>query len=295
MDGCAAGMLDAAERFVVERTAVGEPAVFPHASAAKPRIRATVIRHLLLGEAVPGARETASVQWPGVRIHGATIEGLLDLADCARPGAGLPTLALENCDIRGSINLATARLARLSLAHSRFTLANLREAEIDGPFDFSYAHGFDSGDCWIDARGAMFGGELIGNQAKLRAPSKRRVVATGDRHSALWLAGATIRGSIRLTSHFEAIGGVSLDGATIHGDVVLANAVVVSGEDDAFRAENANVDGVMRLHHFLAEGVVWLHGLRTGGVLEISDARIYGDHPRLGMARGTHRAENRWR
>src|SRR5690348_16617469 len=101
------------EHFVVERTRAGEIADFsPMAGpgGAKPVVRAGFIRKLML-ELDPAW----NVRTPGVRIKAARIEGALDLTDCSGAGgAGLPALALVECDIPDLVDLSHARLARLS-------------------------------------------------------------------------------------------------------------------------------------------------------------------------------------
>ena len=112
-------LLDA-EAEVVARVSRGEIASF--VGMPPPLLRAAFLRHLLLG--LPAGPEPAAEPWPirlsGVRIHGARIEETLDLADCAGPsGAGLPGLALENCEIAAPLDLTNACIARLSLRASR--------------------------------------------------------------------------------------------------------------------------------------------------------------------------------
>lgn len=273
--------LNDTERLVAEQVTAGAVVTLAPQSGQRPRIRAALIRHLLLGPSGNGASGPAAAQLPGVRIRGATIDGMLDLADCARPGSGLPTLELADCDIAEPIDLTAARVARLSLAGSRFTCVTLREAEIDGPFDFSGARGYGGGECRIDATGALINGEVRGLGARLQAPAPR---PTAERNGtspivALSLAGARLRGSLRLAAEFSARGGISLDSALVHGDVWLADGTITAGENDAFRAQNAVIDGVLMLRNCDVHGVVWLHGVRTGGILQISDVAIHGAHP----------------
>ena len=94
-------------------------------------LRAAFLRHLLLG--LPAPHEPWPVRLPGVRIRGASIDAMLDLADCAGPnGAGLPALTLEACDIAAPVDLTNARLARLSLRDSRIGEVRARGVRIDG-------------------------------------------------------------------------------------------------------------------------------------------------------------------
>ena len=264
------GMLDAAERFVVERTAVGEPAVFPHASAAKPRIRATVIRHLLLGEAVPGARETASVQWPEVRVHArydrrASRSRRLCPSWCRTADARAGELRHKR-----TINLATARLARLSLAHSRFTLSQTcarRRSTVRSTFLTRMASTRKTaGSTHVAPCSAASLSATRRNCApRPNAASWRR--ATGTAHSGSPAPRSAAASGSPPTSRRSVACRSMAPRSTATSCSPMRSWF--SGEDDAFRAGERDVDGVMRLHHFLAEGVVWLHGLRTGGVLEM--------------------------
>src|SRR5262245_4977808 len=106
------------EAHVVDRTREGEIVDFStmrSEGGLKPLIRAGFLRRLLLQ-----LHQDWIVRMPGVRIRGARLEGVLDLADCAGAGgAGLPALELLNCDL-GDIDITHARLARLSLAGAKF-------------------------------------------------------------------------------------------------------------------------------------------------------------------------------
>jgi hypothetical protein len=83
----------------------------------------------------------------GVRIKGVRIVGPLDLADCLGAGGqGLPALAIEESEFavdpvkhKGAacLNIAHARLARLSLRGSRLHKVHGRECLIDGPLELS--------------------------------------------------------------------------------------------------------------------------------------------------------------
>ncbi|MGA3004123.1 MAG: hypothetical protein ABSE20_20615 [Acetobacteraceae bacterium] len=276
MSDVSTGGLTADERWVVECAGRGQFAAFDETHAGKPAVRATVVRSLLLGE-IPQGAGSASSGMAGVRISGARIVGELDLSDCARPGTGLPTLELQNCCIPEPIDLSAARLAKLSLMGSRFTFVNLCETDIDGPFDFSDASGFENTDCWIDARGALIQGQLTGERVRLRVglpPEEGAALTPGDRRRALCLAGATIRGSVRLIGSFE--GGVSLDAARVTGDVRIDGGQLAAEDGYALRAQNASIDGVMLVRNSIFRGIVWLLGLRTGGALQMRDTRIEG-------------------
>lgn len=263
-------LLDA-EAEVVARTADGDIAIFP--PDERPVIRAAFLRHLLLGLQKPP--DLWPVRLPGVRIRGARLEETLDLTDCAGPaGAGLPALALEECEIAAPIDLTNARLARLSLRDSRIGEIRMRGLRIDGCFDFSCVAPLEAA-AWIDAHAAVIGGDLLGRGARLHIPHARSGVAHRDARYALRLSGAEIRGSLDLMGGFTAIGGIALDTAHVTGDVVARGAGIGAGEGDAIGAQAARFDGVVILGDgFVAAGVIWLMGARIAGTLDMNGARL---------------------
>jgi hypothetical protein len=264
-------ILNDAETEVIARTAQGEVAVFPE--AAPPVIRAAFLRHLLLCLPVPD--EAWAIRLPGVRIRGARIEGLLDLADCAGlNGAGLPAFALDDCEIAAPVDLTNARLARLSLRDSRITEIRARGLRIDGSFEFTGVAPL-ADTAWIDAHGAVIDGDLLGRGAHLHIPSPRAGTAHRDARYALRLSGAEIRGSIDLMGGFVAIGGVALDTAHVAGDVVARGAKIGAGEGDAISAQAARFDGVVIFGDgFIAVGIIWLVGAHIAGTLDMNGARL---------------------
>ena len=263
-------LLDA-EAEVIACTARGEIAIF--SGAPMPVLRAAFLRHLLLG--LPAPREPWPVRLPGVRIRGACIDALLDLADCAGPGgAGLPALTLEQCDIAAPIDLSNARLSRLSLRDSRIGEVRARGLRIDGSLDISGVAPLAEA-AWIDAHAAVIEGDLLGRGALLKIPPPRAGIAHRDARYALRLSGATIRGSLDLLGEFTAIGGVALDTAHVTGDVVARGARIGAGEGDAIGAQAARFDGVVILGDgFVAAGVIWLMGARIAGTLDMNAARL---------------------
>jgi hypothetical protein len=269
-------LLDA-EAEVIARVARGEVATF--AGTPPTVLRADFLRHLLLGlpAGSPGALagEPWPVRLPGIRIRGARIEDALDLADCAGPaGAGLPGLALEDCDIAAPIDLTNARLSRLSLRDSRIGEVRGRGLRIDGSLDVSGVAPL--GDtAWLDAHAAVIGGDLLARGARLQIPPPRAGIAHRDARYALRLSGATIRGSLDLMGGFTAIGGVALDTAHVTGDVVARGARIGAGEADAIGGQAARFDGVVILGDgFIAAGVIWLMGARIAGTLDMNAARL---------------------
>jgi hypothetical protein len=268
------GQLTPDEEWLFESLQRGETADFGNPRSGRP-IRAVVLRDLLLGRLGTGIPLT------GIRIKNAYVDGRLDLADLARPGTGLPVLALENCDLPDEINLAGSRFARLSIKGSRFCFLNMRESEIDGPFDFSGAEPYDdqSQEAWIDARGCIVNGQITGSGARLVAPMPRPAteVKVSERRYALWLANADVRGSIILLDGFVAEGGVCLRSARVRGDIWASGATITAREGFALNAQAARIGDLVALNKgFSAVGKVWLLATQIGARLLLDGATLYG-------------------
>lgn len=285
------------EHHVVERTREGEVADFTALAGpdgAKPVVRAGFLRKLLL-------RLDAAwpVQAPGVRIRGARIEGDLDLSDCAG-GSGLPALALEGCDIPGTIDVSYTRLARLSIEGSRLRRLMANEAVVDGEFCFERATPLgENGDTslFLRMRAARIGGDVRGNGAKLA-----RAVGGSEFGSAvnavLFLQGARIGGNLMLSDDFSANGCVWLLGAEIGCAINLSHAHLLNTDDNetentALLGANVRVAGSIFLSKsFKADGKIDLFAASIGGdvdaddgvfknegavALRLSNAEIHGD------------------
>ena len=241
-------------------------------------IRAGLLRYLLL---VPGR-----VPLFGLHLRRARIKDKLDLRDFAMPGSGLPAVSLEDCDFTHELDLSSVRMARLSLAGSRFSKLCLRDAEIDGPLDISRVCPWrELGvplTCWIDARDCTINGEINASGAKLQgaSPPVKKPFSSEIRY-ALWLRNAVIQGNVNLTDGFTARGGVSLGTAHVGGNVWARGAVLTACEDDAFNAQNARIDGGLMLdaapgNRFCANGTVWLLGIHIGNTLQLDGAILNG-------------------
>ncbi|HEY5300602.1 MAG TPA: hypothetical protein VIJ55_08005, partial [Acetobacteraceae bacterium] len=218
------------------------------------------------------------VRLPGVRVRGARIEDTLGLQDCTGPeGGGLPGLALEDCDIGAGIDLTNARLARLSLKGSRIGEVRMRGARLDGPFDFSaVSPASDAPDtpAWIDARGCAVRAEVVGDAAKLRVPPKCAKGPQGQVRHALNLSDSIIDGGLRLLGKVEAIGGVTIAGTRIRGDLYGIDARLEAGKGNALNAQAARVDGVVALDGLTASGKVWMPDIRIGSTLLLDGADL---------------------
>ncbi|MGE0741551.1 MAG: hypothetical protein AB7O98_09430 [Hyphomonadaceae bacterium] len=270
------------EHFVVERTRAGETADFTAlagAGGAKPVVRAGFIRKLMMG-----LDPSWGVQLPGVRIKAARIEGALDLADCSGAGgAGLPALSLEHCDIPDAIDVSHARLARLSIAHSRFRRLIGVEAEIDGEFTFFKATPLaeETGEetAYIRMRSVRIGGDVIGRGAKLARAVEPPADIAYPTDAVLYLQRARIEGNCLLGDGFDCFGSVWLLNAQIGGGLELEGSQILNRSDDgdgcALVLSSARVGGDLYLRNgFKAEGMLHLRALALGGGIDANGAVI---------------------
>lgn len=258
------------EQFVVERTRLGEVADFtPMAGpgGAKPPVRAGFLRKLMLG-----LDENWIVRTPGVRIKGARIEGALDLTDCSGAGgAGLPALALAECDIPEPVDLSHARLARVSLSGSRLRSLTGVEAQIDGEFNLSHVGPIDAaGSETLVAilRGVRIDGDILAHGAKFARTA-------GGSDTVLMLQAADIAGGVLLDRGFEAFGCVWLAGARIGGVLQLDGAQLLNRTDNAsglaLVADGARIGNSVRfVDACRCEGVVRLVGATIGGDIDFA-------------------------
>ncbi|MGH6950997.1 MAG: hypothetical protein ACREH4_08995, partial [Vitreimonas sp.] len=258
------------EQFVVERTRLGEVADFsPMAGpgGAKPVVRAGFLRKLMLE-----LDSAWTVRTPGVRLRGARIDGALDLTDCSGAGgAGLPALALVDCDIPEPVDLSHARLARVSFKGSRLAGIAAVEAQIDGELDLCEVQpAGEPGRERLTAklRGVRIDGDLLARGAKFA-----RVMDSDD--DALMLQGADISGNALLDGGFEAFGCVWLLNARIAGALSCDGAQLLNRSDDAsgqaLNADGAQIGSVLLRGKFRAEGEVRFCSARIARDFDVSD------------------------
>lgn len=261
------------EQFVVDRTSAGEIADFtPMAGpgGAKPIVRAGFLRKLMLA-----IDPSWTIRTPGIRLKGARIEGVLDLTDCSGSGAaGLPALALVECEIAEPIDLSHARLARFSLQGSRLTRLVAVETQIDGELDLCGvaplgAPGQET--LTVKLRGARIDGDLAARDAKFAR-------ATDGAEDALMLQGIEVAGTVFFDGGFEAFGRVWMQQARIGGGLSCEGGQMLNrseaGDAAAFTADGAEIGVVLMRNGFKAEGEVRFVGARVTQVFEFTDASL---------------------
>lgn len=261
------------EHFVVERTRAGEVADFTAMAGpggTKPPVRAGFLRKLMLQ-----LDDGWAVRTPGVRLKGAKIEGALDLTDCSGAGgAGLPALALVECDLPDLVDVSHARLARFSLKGSRFVRLVAIEVQVDGELDLCDvaplgAPGLEA--LTAKLRGARIDGDVLARGAKFA-----RAVESDD--DALMLQGAEIAGNLLIDQGFEAFGCVWMQNARIVGGMSCEGATLLNRTEDglgeALNADACEIGNVL-MRKVRAEGVVRFSGASIKRDLDISDGASF--------------------
>jgi hypothetical protein len=257
------------EHFVVERTNAGEVADFTAMAGpggVKPSVRAGFLRKLMLG-----IDPSWTIRTPGVRLRGARIEGVLDLTDCSGVGgAGLPALALTQCEIPETVDLSHARLARVSFAGSRMSRLVAVEAEIDGELNLCQVAPLETqGRETLVAklRGARIDGDVLARGAKFAR-------ALDSDEDALMLQGAEISGNLLLDGSFEAFGCVWLMNAKVEGGFSCEGASLLNRHEDAsgqaLNADGARFDLVL-MRNVKTEGEARFCGAHIARDFDVSD------------------------
>jgi len=120
--------------------------------------------------------------------------------------------------------------------------------------------------------GAQVGGSLECTNAVFD-----NICADEEHVGALIFDRAVIKGSVFLDGNFTAIGGVSLMGVQISGDLGCENGKFVVKDGNALACDGAVIKGCVFLRNgFTAIGTVRLQGAKIGGDLECSDSTLDG-------------------
>ena len=233
-----------------------------------------------------------------VWLRKARLDGLLNLRDARkRSGGPANALILENCVLPGDlgepksspgVDASHAHLERLSLRDCIVFGVELSGAVINGALELDAICGpGDRDPCWVKARGVRVGRSLSARKSKLRQPWPGATKWPPDEPGwqnvtgpfALDLTGAEIGGSLTLWPEFEAIGGVSISGATI-GEGLRAlgarlDAADVGSSNDALLAQYARVSGAVFLGYdderpVRAQGPLNFYGAEIEGAVNLS-------------------------
>jgi hypothetical protein len=227
-----------------------EPANDPRRAAhwgSERTLRAVLIRWLCVSAA---ARE--SIDPRGIQVHGAKIEGELDLSFVAVP---FP-VSLCSCALPEETKLGFLEIPTLSLSGS--WLRSLQAESIVVKGTLSLNNGFRA-EGEVNLVGAQIGGNLDCGAGTFKN-------ATGK---ALRADRINVQGSVFLRNGFAAEGEVRLLGAKIGGNLECNVGTLKNGNGKSLSADRMVVQGSVFLRDgFVAEGEVRLLGSRIGGNLE---------------------------
>jgi hypothetical protein len=189
----------------------------------------------------------------GINIEGATIEGLLDLANVTIP---VP-LALTRCAVKDGLILEYADIRTLSFSGSVLGTSHgitLIAMGVRVSGNVFLDQGFQAeGD--VRLRGAAIGGDLVCSEGRFDNPSGVALDANGIR----------VAGGAHLDQGFQAEGDVRLRGAAIGGDLVCSGGRFVNPSGVALDANEVRVAGAAHLDQgFQAEGEVRVVNGRVG-------------------------------
>ena len=228
-------------------------------------VRAAVVRAFLAGPqgAVPDAVSS------DVRIHGATIDGVLDFEGCIlERSLTLTSVRIVGAQPDGALILRDARLNRMSLQNC--TLVGALSADrsdirnglfigggaIEGP---------------LQIRGARLGGAFAVEAARI-----------GDGQAAIVGHGVDVLGPMILR-HTECLGAVSLAHARLRAGVHAQSIICVPQDADE---DTDTAPAALDFEGAAIEGDVLLNEGRLGGALKVRQASITGklDCPQLQVA-----------
>lgn len=300
--------LNDAETHLVAMCAVGEMAIFgdelPTAGNDQNTIRATLIRHILLGGCAK-----VPVHPKGVQIVGAWIKGVLDLEACDSQ----LDLALLSCTICEQPVLRDARLGAVMLPGCAVPGLNAHRLKVVRGILLN--KGFKSSGA-VDLSSAKIGGALVCDGGRFDGAGgvalncnamtvgadiflRNGFVTTGQVN----LTGAQITGQLDCSGgRFDGADGMALqcNAMTVGADVFLRNGFVATGQVNLVRAQitgqlsciGGRFDGadgmtlncdamtvgadVLLRDGFVATGQVNLRGAQIGGNLMCSKAEFQG-------------------
>ena len=214
------------------------------------RVRAEVLRALLLGAVRPVAGSV-----PKLQLAGALIEGILDV----RGGNIECVAALTNCYFTDELQLADARARTIDLSGSTLSLLDVTSARIDGDLVLDDCHikNVECSSTRITATLSLAG-------AHLAAPYG--VAFNGD--------ALTVDGYIMCDERLQVEGAIRFPGARIGGEVILNGACIRNPGGQVLNCERASVGGGFYCRKLDTEGETNLLGANIGSQLVFSGARL---------------------
>lgn len=250
--------LNDAETHLVKMCAVGEVTIFggkPTAGTEQNTIRATLIRHILLGGC-----DDVPVHAKGVQIQGAWITGVLDLEACDSP----LDLYLAGCTICEQPVLRDARLGSVMLPGCKVPGLNAHRLQVVRAVLLN--QGFKSKGT-VDLSSARIGGTLACDGSTF----------DGAGGVALRCDAMTVGADVSLRDGFTATGQVNLMRAQITGQLDCTGGTFDGAGGVALNCDAMMVGADVFLRDgFAATGLVNLMGAQITGNLQCSEATFKG-------------------
>ncbi|MCG8690744.1 MAG: hypothetical protein MI806_06010 [Minwuiales bacterium] len=219
--------------------------------AAERTLRANVIRQLCLG-LIPEWQ----VDPKGVRIHGAKVDGDLDL----EAGTIAFPLELTRCHMAGQVNLIGANIKRLTFSGT-WLCEGLNATDLVTDGGVYLDNGF-SAEGEVRLQGADIGRSLECDSGTFK----------NSGGNALSADSMTVKGSVFLSVGFNAKGKVRLVNAKIGGHLECNDGAFEDPGGEALFADSMTVKGSVFLSiGFNAKGKVRLVNAEIGGNLECND------------------------
>ncbi len=251
------GTLGPAERVLIDGLDSGAldrlgPGGLPEAGDEARRVRADLLRYLLLGG--PGAPR---LHEKGIRLSGAWIVGPLDLEGCRVPR----DIGLLDCLFEATPVFLSAIIDTLAFDGS--DLPGLAANRLDARGDLLFRSATIRGR--VALRGARIGGDLVFDGARLDSPGDRAIEAER----------VSVRGGV-LFRGAALRGGIGLPGARIGGNLDLMGTTIENPDRPAIEADSIQVDGDVVLQLAQVTGTVSLVTGRIGGDLDLTGASFGG-------------------
>ncbi|MBX2799827.1 MAG: hypothetical protein KTR31_19265 [Myxococcales bacterium] len=247
--------LSEGERRLVDATRRGD-----RAQCEGTTVRAAVIR------ALATSKDSRLVRPAGIAMHGAQIQGELDLEGCDLTSP----LLFFGCtfgtpgDTRSSLMLRDARLRRLGLYECVIhggVKAERMQIESAMFMGKAQVHGT------MRLRGARIGGSLNLEEALFEDEGNAIVLDSAEIRGNWLMRGATVRGTLRFS------------GARIGGSL-LAESARYTADDVAILADGAQLEGAWVLNRSTVQGRMRLRSAQARGLVAV-EARIEGAEPAI--------------
>ena len=212
----------------------------------------------LPGEALAAALLTPDVRpnHQGLKIRGAYITGLTDLADLKLSHG----LSFDYCAFEQAVDWQRLTVANLHLTNCMMPALTLDEVNIDGTVDLA----------------SLAATEVNANGANIGDLNLRNATLTNKGRTALSLDHAHVKGNAVLTQ-LTATGQLWANGAVIGWQLDLKKAVLTNEGGDALNLDGADVKGGAFLNSAVVIGAVRALSATFGGELNLQDARLINE------------------